>query len=366
MALEMGLWRVDGDKPIKLSFSPMQLESRLESHIQTDPMLLGIELLLIGRQVPTAHGKYVDLLGIDSEGTVHILELKRDKTPREVVAQLLDYGSWVKDLGNADIRDIFESKHAGEIFDTAFANQFGAAPPDELNGRHQLTIVASGLDASTERIVAYLATEYGVPINAVFFRYFEDQGRDYLARTWLIDEVVQVSPTTAKRKSATEATWDKLSWYVSFGEEADGRSWEDARKYGFVSAGGGSWYSKTLANLPVGARIYTFTPGKPHGYVGVGTVSGPAAPLEEALLSVDGATVPFVSLNLQGSYVHAKNDEDPDDDVREWVAPVEWERTVPRRDGVWEKGFFANQNSATRLRSTFTIEAVNRAFGLDD
>jgi hypothetical protein len=29
------------------------------------------------------------------EGRIHVIELKRDRTPREVVAQILDYGSWV-------------------------------------------------------------------------------------------------------------------------------------------------------------------------------------------------------------------------------------------------------------------------------
>ena len=53
--------------------------------------------------------------------------------------------------------------------------------PDELNSELQLTIVASVLDDSSERIVTYLRT-FGVPINAVFFTYIEDEDRRYLAR----------------------------------------------------------------------------------------------------------------------------------------------------------------------------------------
>jgi hypothetical protein len=34
------------------------------------------------------------VLGVDVEGRIHVIELKRDRTPREVVAQILDYGSW--------------------------------------------------------------------------------------------------------------------------------------------------------------------------------------------------------------------------------------------------------------------------------
>jgi RecB family endonuclease NucS len=54
---------------------------------------VGEPLLIIGRQVATSSGKVIDLLAADADGVLHVLELKKDKTPREVVAQVLDYGS---------------------------------------------------------------------------------------------------------------------------------------------------------------------------------------------------------------------------------------------------------------------------------
>jgi len=42
--------------------------------------LLGVEVLIIGRQVRTAFGGIIDLLGLDREGDLVIVELKRDKT----------------------------------------------------------------------------------------------------------------------------------------------------------------------------------------------------------------------------------------------------------------------------------------------
>jgi hypothetical protein len=51
-----------------------------------------------------------------------------------------------------------------------------------------LTIIASAVNPATERIVEYLVNQYSVPVNVVFFRYFEDEGHRYLARTWLIDQ----------------------------------------------------------------------------------------------------------------------------------------------------------------------------------
>jgi RecB family endonuclease NucS len=131
MPLEFGLWRVD-DKPVRVSTPRMPLESRLEEMIEAEPDILGRPLLLIGRQVPTDHGKFIDLLGLDAEGGLHVLELKRDRTPREVVAQVLDYGSWVQHLTNEQIREIYAAyalrRGLPEELDEAFARRFGGSP----------------------------------------------------------------------------------------------------------------------------------------------------------------------------------------------------------------------------------------------
>lgn len=53
---------------MRVATRAMPLESRLEELIEADPGILGTPLLLLGRQVPTAYGKVVDLLGMDAEG----------------------------------------------------------------------------------------------------------------------------------------------------------------------------------------------------------------------------------------------------------------------------------------------------------
>lgn len=156
MPLEIGLWRVDGP-PRRMVTAAMPLESRLEDLIEADPAILGEPLLFVGRQVPTAHGKYIDLLAVDAGGGLHVLELKRDRTPREVVAQTLDYGSWAESLTHEDVLAIFENYKPTEAFEEAFSERFGVSPPEELNTEQTLTVVASEVDPATARIVEYLA-----------------------------------------------------------------------------------------------------------------------------------------------------------------------------------------------------------------
>lgn len=355
MPVEMRMWRIDGQQPRPLSPVALPTENELHQFLKKDPSLLGVPLLVIGSEVPTPYGKRLDLLTVDGDGNLHVLELKRDKTPREVVAQVLDYGSWVSTLSRDDVIDIAE-KYLDQPFETAFEEVFGSAPPDELNSELQLTVVASALDASSERIVTYLRT-FGVPINAVFFTYIEDEDRRYLARSWLAASTEV--PAAAKAKSTSKrAPWNGVDWYVSFGGD---RPWEDARRYGFVSAGGGKFYTQTIRSLPVGARIWVNVPAT--GFVGVGTVQGPAQRFEQANVKVGDEVAPLATQPLIGAYPHQGDEVD---DNAEWVVPVEWIATVPEKDAYWVKGMFASQHSACKLRQEFTLDRLAEHFVIHD
>lgn len=343
----------------------MPYESRLEQLILDDPAILETELLILGHQVLTSYGKFIDILGIDVEGSVHIIELKRDRTPREVVAQALDYASWVQHLSNDDVREIFQKHNPDGDFDVAFADRFGGTPtPDDLNEAHFITIVASDLDDSTERIVQYLSGSYSVPINVMLFRYFADEGNSYLARTWLIEGAHQDVQSAGGKRASTKAPWNGRDYYVAFGLENNTRSWLDARTYGFVSAGGGEWYSRSLRKLPIGARVFVCIPGS--GYVGVGTVSGTASAARQATFNVNGVEKRFVDLDLHADYgLHSLEAEPDGPDLNEYVVPVSWDKTIDVSEAFWRKGLFANQNSACKLRHELTISEVAKAFQLD-
>lgn len=357
MPVEMRMWRIDGDDPKPLASSALPAEKDLQEFLKRDPSLLGERLLVIGSEVTTPYVSRLDLLAIDVDGNLHLLELKRDKTPREVVAQVLDYGSWASNLSRDEIIDI-ATKHLDQRFEAAFEDVFGIAPPDELNGELHLTIVAATLDASSERIVAYLRG-FGVPVNAVFFSYLEDDSRRYLARSWLAaSDEDSPTPLTVSKKSK-RAEWNRVDWYVSFG--GGQRVWEDARQFGFISGGGGKMWSQAMRALPVGARVWVNVP--PMRYVAVGHVVGPAVRFEEAQVHDGGTPSPLATQALQGVY---SADPAIEDAHAEWVVPVEWIHARPVDEGYWEKGMFASQHSACKLRQEFTLERLADHFGIDD
>lgn len=102
MPVQVNIWRL-GEKAERVGFSAFPDEGRLERILAEDISIIDPSLLLIGRQVETDYGKLIDLLAMDADGNLVVIEIKRDKTPRDVVAQLLDYGSWVRGLKDEDI-----------------------------------------------------------------------------------------------------------------------------------------------------------------------------------------------------------------------------------------------------------------------
>jgi len=199
---QIRLWEISKEKLNEITQSKLDLESRLETWLNNDISILADDLLVIGRQVITDYRGKLDLLCIDSNGDLVIVELKKDKTAREVTAQALDYASWVKDLSNERVTEIANSyllTKNGSNLENAFREKFSSEFPDSLNVQHKIVIVAAQIDSSSERIIQYLSETYGVRINVATFQYFRDSsGRELLARKFLMD-VERKPVNTSKR-----------------------------------------------------------------------------------------------------------------------------------------------------------------------
>lgn len=209
MGAEIKLWHIADNTLKPIDSSSLDLESRLEEWLRKDVGLVNEDLLVIGKQVGTAHTGSIDLLAMDADGNLVILELKKGKTPRDVVAQTLDYASWVKTLGHEEVERIADKILGGDVtLNQAFREKFDADLPEVVNKKHRMYIVASALDPSTERILEYLSETYGVDINFASFNYFKtSDGVEIVGRSMLIDEEVAQARTatgSSRRRKATE------------------------------------------------------------------------------------------------------------------------------------------------------------------
>lgn len=324
-------------------------EDQLQAWIAANPRLIGLELLVLGREVSTDFGGRIDIFGLDRDGNAVVIECKRDRTPREIIAQILDYASWVVKLSTRQIHEIAQAK-LGTLLEAAFQERFGTELPEALNESHTLVIVASEFDSSSRRIVEYLAETHDIAINTAFFSTFEYQGETLLTTDWLLDQ----EEVTQRAESRAKAPWSGL-WYYNVGQDNE-RHWEDLRKYGFIAAGGARYYSDFLRKLSPGDRVFAYQ--KQAGYVGYGIVTAPSVPVRDFLVG----DTPILKLPLESrGFGH-----DVDDlDKSEYLVGVEWRKTLPLSEAKTFQGVFANQNIVCKLRDTATIEFLQGIFPVD-
>lgn len=358
MPINHAIWTV-GLNPTPLPAGRLPSEQLLEDMIQQKPAILSDNWMFIGRQEITPFGGRVDLLAIEPDGSLVLIELKRDKTPRQIVAQAIDYASWVETLTSDKIAIVYQRFSNGGNLDDDFKQRFGTELDEEsLNSAHKIIIVAAELDDAAERIIQYL-NERDIAINVALFRVFQHGEAQFLSRAWFIDPgETQVNAATNSSGERAKEPWNG-EFYVSFG--GDFRSWEDARKFGFISAGGGGWYSQTLKLLSPGDRIWVKIPKK--GYVGVGTVLESVQSSEEFQVDFDGAPRSVYDALKFGAKYRERAEHEPEN--AEHFIRVRWSDTLPEEQAFNEVGLFGNQNTVCQPTSPkwrHTLERLQTVF----
>src|SRR5215471_10539831 len=124
MPIRTAIWKV-GTPPEPLAESFLSSEQLLESMIVAAPQILSDEWMLIGRQEDPGFGGRIDLLAIAPDASLVLIELKRSRTPRDVVAQALDYAGWVEKLQSVDIAAIYSRYASGRSLAEDFRQRFG-------------------------------------------------------------------------------------------------------------------------------------------------------------------------------------------------------------------------------------------------
>jgi len=341
------LYRITDNKLTPLARSRLANEATLQDWVADDPSKVGLDVLVIGREVAIENGGRIDILAINRNGDLSIIELKRDRTPRNVIAQILDYASWVATTDADRVQDIAQ-RQLGRPLAEAFKERFDDALPEVLNASHNMIIVASEFDASSDRIVKYLVDEHSVPINTAFFTIFEEDGQQFLTADWLMDQEQVVERAERRRRP-----WTGYH-YVNVGHEKGIRSWDDMRKLGFIAAGGGRKYSEPLKRLSVGDPIYAYQ--KSLGYVGFGVVT--ADPTMARDFRVNGSPLSPEELADEGILRDRDNSE-----MADYLVAVNWLKTVPLNEAKTFDGIFANQNIVCKLRDPATLDFLAESFG---
>ncbi|MEB3224634.1 MAG: endonuclease NucS domain-containing protein [Synechococcus sp.] len=204
MAIEIKTWEIINGQLKQIDTTLVdngrKEKEHLEEWIKTSPKIIGEDIFIIGEQVQTKSG-FLDFLGIDKNGNTVIVELKRDKLPREVIAQSIDYAS---DVGSWDLNKLSEIclSYAGQDLLDSLSEQFDEFNLEEvvINNNQRLLIVGFGIDESTSRMIEWLSSNFNMSINAIILNYSKTStNTEILSRTVIIPEEIEIQKANKKK-----------------------------------------------------------------------------------------------------------------------------------------------------------------------
>lgn len=194
----MTLYKLKGNSLSELSRLPMKAkgyqEEDLETWIELNPQVLsdGEEFAIIGRQYPAGFGMG-DLLALDSDGNLVVVELKGKRTPRDTLAQALEYMAYVAGLSLDEVISIYEAyrlKSAGQqdfsdVVKSLLDLDERPTKEDVKNqgiaseGKHRVMIVAEEITDRVRSVAEFLG-DRDVDIECRTVTFYEKDDEEYI------------------------------------------------------------------------------------------------------------------------------------------------------------------------------------------
>jgi hypothetical protein len=163
--------------PFQMEHEEVTLEDWLEEN--PDGILEDGKLLVIGRQVNTNLGTTIDLLALDRDGSAVVIELKRDRTPRDTLAQALEYASFAEQLSADELEEILQSYMSDESLALAeYHREYFALAPDDaiaFNKDQRIVIIGQRVASEIRQTASFLRNK-GIRVTCVEFSFFESEG----------------------------------------------------------------------------------------------------------------------------------------------------------------------------------------------
>lgn len=186
----MSLYEHDNEKITEYVRVTMPSEKDIEDFLHRHPDLVERDMMIVGRQVETDSGVRIDLLGLDKDGNVVVIEVKKGDAPRDTVSQILDYAVWVNDIGYDELNGTYRRlvknyndrgywwgvEQPPDDLYAAVKDRFGSVP-QPFNPEQRLYVVGEGIDEKTDGMCAYLR-QNGLKIWCVSVGFFGDNGDD--------------------------------------------------------------------------------------------------------------------------------------------------------------------------------------------
>ena len=214
----MALYKLESKKEdlsdgilIKANKEKIDYEKDFENWLENSPHLLSLDgsnstIIWIGRQVTASEDEYYrfpDLIGIDGNGDLVIAELKKGKTPREVVAQTLEYAAWGEKLTYDELNNLalkyydnhheFDNMDLKDIYMSVFYPDNDEPMNIKFNTNQKMIIVAEEISTTVLNVAKYLNKSFD--ISCIQYEVFKNTNDEIFLST----EVIEKSGSLVKK-----------------------------------------------------------------------------------------------------------------------------------------------------------------------
>ena len=266
----VALWSVREGAPRRLAHSGPATEADLERWVELAPEVIRDDLIVVARQLIFPSRERLDLLCIEGGSRWVVIELKRGRLAREVVAQALDYLSLLADLDSHALRQRLEEQgHLAKLAPEQLKTVQELLESESTDSPRETAAILVGLAAepSLLRIVEHLATRHAVPVSVIELQAFSTPSGDVILAREETGSDAAVG-TSATPSASLDERWTRV------------RSEAEQMGYGDALRG----LERELADSEVFLRPYTRSvmltpPTAKNRYVGAVTFVGTSARL---------------------------------------------------------------------------------------
>jgi hypothetical protein len=286
----------------------------------------------------------IDLLGIDRSANLVVIELKRDDDGGHMELQAIRYAAMVSRMtfrrAVETYQQFLEKSGASCDAQSALVKWFRTSEPPRDDTVLDVRIVLVSADFKKELTTAVLwLREWELDIRCVKVKPHQDgdgiilEVQEIVPLPEAAEYQVSISQEAIRRREIARESGEPTGyWFMNTGDSGSNvnRSWEDCKKYGFMTAGGNEEYQRFVRSLRVGNKVFAYLSG--YGYVGLGEVIAEAVPQKDFVPS--GHSKKLIELPLTAKLHGFDNPE-----KCEWCVAIRWRCAVDRERAVLKSRF---------------------------
>ncbi|TVQ52841.1 MAG: DUF91 domain-containing protein [Phycisphaerales bacterium] len=348
------------------------LQRVLRDHFQ----VIDEDVLIVAEEFSgwTDSNRRIDLLGVDRQGQLVVVELKRSNTGGTMELQALRYAAMIRAMTLESVVDVFERYlrsrgNNGDGAEEALLEHLDNEDKEDFGSFVRIILIAADFNDRELTSTVLWLREHEIDIQCIRLNPYLHDGKLLLD----IQRIIPLPETTEyevqlKEKASEErrarqqraGNWTGY-YFANVGMDSPndspdgGRHWENCRKWGYLAAGGAARFSRRLKNLRIGDSIFAYV--SKAGYVGVGTVVREAEPVHQLRLQ-DGRLLTDVINTAWG-----RNTSD-DTERWEYAVRVNWLQTVSIEEAKKYTGISALPTNVYKLKDQKTVHFLCEEFGV--